>query len=314
MGFATDWVHLMMKCVETVSYSILNGHPQEPFKPTRGIRQGDLSPCLFIICVEVLSTLLDNAVKTKAITGFPVARGRINIIHLLLADDSLLFCKADSLEWSRLIQVLTTYELASGQCLNKEKTSLQFSKNTLQENQKLILSVAGVKSSQAYEKYFGLLTLMRRSRSKSFKLIVDRIEQKLSNHKVKLLSQVGKEVFIKSVVQAMPTYSMSVFNLPQVLLNQINKKIRNFWWGQCEQEKKVQWVAWQTLGKVKARGGLGFRDLHSFIVAMLAKQGWRLLQQPYSLASRVLKAKYFPFCLFIKAKRRDVNHHTYGGV
>lgn len=143
-------------CVEIVSYSILlNGHPQEPFKPTQGIRQGDpLSPYLFIICAEILSSLLYNAVKTKAITGVPIAKGRININHLLFADDSLLFCKANSLEWSRLIQVLNTYAQASGQRLNKEKTSIQFSKNTSKENQKLILSVAAVKSSNAY-KVFG---------------------------------------------------------------------------------------------------------------------------------------------------------------
>lgn len=136
LGFATRWVQLIVRCVETVSYEILlNGAPQEPFKPTRGIRQGDsLSPYLFIICAEVLSSLLSNVEKTKAITGVPIARGRMHINNLLFANDSLLCCKANSLEWSRLIYVLNLYEQASGQRLNKKKTSIHFSRNTSREN------------------------------------------------------------------------------------------------------------------------------------------------------------------------------------
>ena len=39
---------------------------------------------------------------------------------------------------------------------------------------------------------------------------------------------------------------------------------------------------------------MGFRDLHSFNLAMLAKQVWRLVTNPDSLCARILKAKYYP--------------------
>ncbi|XP_042950020.1 uncharacterized protein LOC122282127 [Carya illinoinensis] len=108
MGFAEAWIKLVMKCMELVSYSILiNSITQKPFKPIRGIRQGDpLSPYFSILYAEVLSSILNQVERSTSISGIPIGRGRIHINHLL-------FCKAKSLEWSRLIFLLNTYENAS---------------------------------------------------------------------------------------------------------------------------------------------------------------------------------------------------------
>jgi hypothetical protein len=59
---------------------------------------------------------------------------------------------------------------------------------------------------------------------------------------------------------------------------------------------------WSRLGLSKQRGGPGFRDLEAFNLALLAKQGWRLIQQPNSLLAQVLKGKYFPKDSFLQAK------------
>lgn len=65
IGFDVKWVQLVMTCVTSVQYSVLvNGTPGKSFIPSRGIRQGDLiSLYLFLLCAEVLSSLLSQAGK-----------------------------------------------------------------------------------------------------------------------------------------------------------------------------------------------------------------------------------------------------------
>ena len=66
-----------------------------------------------------------------------------------------------------------------------------------------------------------------------------------------------------------------------------------FWWGQKDREKNLAWVSWEKLCTPKSEGGMGFRDLKAFNLALLAKQGWRIMRNPRSLVHKVFKAKYF---------------------
>ncbi|XP_042990668.1 uncharacterized protein LOC122317666 [Carya illinoinensis] len=305
MGFPVKWIELVMKCVSAVSYSlIVNGEPQPLFWPTRGLRQGDpISPYLFILCSEALSCLLNHAEKTHLITGLPIRKNHLHINHLFFADDSLLFCKANSIEWSQLHSLLASYERASGQRLNKDKTSIFFSSNTREQTKEIVTSIAGIRGTSSYEKYLGLPALVGRGRYQSFKGILDRVQTKLNSWKTKLLSQAGKETLIKAVIQAIPTYSMGIFKLPRQLLIELNKQVRGFWWGQQEKEHKIHWVSWKQMIKSKRSGGFGMRDFEFFNRALLAKQGWRIISSPSSLAARVFKEKYFKCSTFLDVKK-----------
>jgi hypothetical protein len=104
MGFPQKLTETIMKCVKTVNFSILiNGRPSKNFYPKRGLRQGDpLSPYLFIICANVFSGLITQAQQGKQIHGVKIAHGAPEVSHLLFADDSLLFCRANNQEATKI--------------------------------------------------------------------------------------------------------------------------------------------------------------------------------------------------------------------
>ena len=74
-----------------------------------------------------------------------------------------------------------------------------------------------------------------------------------------------------------------------------------FWWSGSLDRSSLHWVAWDKLASPKARGGMGFRDLELFNLALLGKHGWRFITNPNSLCARVMKGRYFPDCEFMEA-------------
>ena len=117
-----------------------------------------------------------------------------------------------------------------------------------------------------------------------------------------MLSQARKEILIKVVTQAISTYTMSVFKLPDTLCDEMTSMVRAFWWGHFHGKNKMAWLSWDKVCVPKREGGLGFRNLKAFNLALLTKQGWRLQTNTNSLVYCVLKACYFPHCDFLHAE------------
>ena len=106
----------------------------------------------------------------------------------------------------------------------------------------LIKNTLRVEEIQSYEKYLGLPSLVKRNRKASFNYIKERVWKKLQGWEEKLLSQASREVLIKAVAQAIPTYTMNCFKLPIGLCNELEGLIRRFLWGQRGDRRKIHWV------------------------------------------------------------------------
>ncbi|XP_058783149.1 uncharacterized protein LOC131657807 [Vicia villosa] len=303
MGFADKWIHWMMMCVTSVNYSVLvNSDNVGPIEPGRGLRQGDpLSPYLFILVSEGLSSLIKSAVSKGDIHGIQICRGATSVSHLLFADDCFLFCRATLSEVHHIMEILDLYAKAAGQEINMSKSEVFFSRNLSVPAQEDLAKVMGVRHVLGTGIYLGLPSLIGRSKKATFSFVKDRIWKRINSWRGRYLSRAGKETMIKSVLQAIPTYIMSIFLLPDGVVDDIEKMINSFWWGGGSNGKGIRWMSWDNLTVSKEEGGLGFRDFRAFNMAMVAKQGWFIMSNPQALVSRVFKARYFPRTTFFDA-------------
>ncbi|KAK3198085.1 hypothetical protein Dsin_021500 [Dipteronia sinensis] len=306
LGFPEKWISLIMRCVDSVTYSFLiNGEVCGNIKPSRGLRQGDpLSPFLFLFCTEGLSNLIQQAQHRGTITGFRCSRDGPAVTHLFFADDNLLFTKANEVNCVAIRNLLQVYATASDQVINYNKSAMCVSPSYSASVAERLAYVMGIKLVDCHENYLGLPCFTGRNKRKLFANIVDRVWAKIKGWGEKLLSVGGKEVLLKAVIQDIPTYAMSIFRLPKGLISELQRLCARFWWGSTENHMKIHWCSWDRLCKSKDEGGLGFRDLETSNRALLAKQAWRILKNPESLAGKVLKGCYFHDCNFMDAKKK----------
>ena len=277
-----------MSCVSTVRYKLLlNGSLCKDFTPARGVRQGDpLSSYLFILCAEILSRMLVKEEAINNIQGIKVSREAPAISHLLYADDIIIVCRANESNAKivqRTLELFTTNQ--------QGKISIFFSKNTKRRVKAAVKEIFGFKEFGTSAIYLGNNLIFGRKRSKEFGRLKEKIQHRLEGWQSSLLSRAGKATLIKSIVQAIPTYSMSTFRLPLGVGTELDAIIRKFWWG-AKKDRYLALKSWNTLCQPREFGGIGFRLSKEFNTALLAKLGWLIATGKRSLWTDILRARY----------------------
>lgn len=162
------------------------------------------------------------------------------------------------------------------------------------DKQNVIKQLLHVTNDLSTRRYLGLPSLIGRSKKNVFNSLKHRLWNKLKGWSSKCLSKAGKAVLLRNVAQAVSTYAMSCFMLPKSLCKELGRMMNSFWWGSKEGSNRgIRWLSWSNMNMSKASGGLGFRDLFGFNLALIEKQCWNLLSQPNSLVARVFKARYY---------------------
>ncbi|GJN20033.1 hypothetical protein PR202_gb07356 [Eleusine coracana subsp. coracana] len=185
--------------------------------------------------------------------------------------------------------------------MNTNKSAIHFSNGCSNSIRDEIKGVLNMHNEALNEKYLGMPTDIGNSVNGAFQYLKDRVWQRIQGWLEQCLSAGGKEILIKAVAQAIPTYSMACFRLPAGLCHHIDGLLCSFWWGSKAGKRQTCWVTWDDMTKPEYMGGLGFRDMELLHLALFAHQAWRILREPESLSARVLKAVYFPNTDFLDA-------------
>lgn len=187
-----------------------------------------MSPYLFLLCVEGLSSSLTNGDASGIISGCKISQQAHAVTHLF-ADDSFLFFKATKEKKNVIKSLLDSYEQLSGQAINYQKSGIFFSANVRRDKQNELSDILGVKNDLSKGNYLGLSSLIGKSKKIVFTFLKDRVGKRIQSLSSNLLSKTGKSVLIKSVVQAIPSYCMTCFLIPKTLCTELENMMNAYW-------------------------------------------------------------------------------------
>ncbi|XP_016192211.1 uncharacterized protein LOC107633090 [Arachis ipaensis] len=229
MGFSLRWRTWVKEYVTTASMSVfINGSPSKPFRMKRGLRQRDpLSPFLFVLVVDVLHKMVGEAVKNGRISPLLVGRDNIELLHLQFSDDTILFCPQETEIIVNYKRLLHCFKLMSGLSINFEK-SILISINCEQEWVTNMCGLLGCAEATLPVRYLCISLDANPHLVKTWKSIIDKVEDKLSLWKAKSLNKAGKLVLIKSVLNSLTVYYLSLYKMPKVVAEKIIGLQRRF--------------------------------------------------------------------------------------
>ena len=199
---------------------------------------------------------------------------------------------------------------ASGQQLNKSKSSVMFSSKVVAFSKTDLKRSLAINQEGGMGMYIELPEKICCSKKQVFSFVQERLSDRTNSWSTKLLSKGGIEVQIKAVAQAVPSYTMSCYLLPKGITKNLTSTVARFWWSTKFNNRELHWVAWDKICVPMEMGGLGFRDFHEFNIALLAKQLWKLLKYPHSLLARVLKGRYYKHSTSMQVEK--ANNPSYG--
>jgi hypothetical protein len=174
--------------------------------------------------------MLNRAEISGELKGIQICQNAPSFNHLLFVDDSLVLIKANQASARSLQNLLQLYEVCSGQTINFDKSSVLFSSNMSGVCKQQVLTELHIRAEARTEKYLGLLVYVGRSRKKTFAYLKDRLWKKIQGWMERLLSTARKDILIKAIAQAIPTFVMSCFDLTKELCDEMSTLIYRYWW------------------------------------------------------------------------------------
>ncbi|XP_039031706.1 uncharacterized protein LOC120166515 [Hibiscus syriacus] len=245
LGLPEKFIGWILACITNPSYSIVfNGTLAGYFKGARGVRQGDpLSPYIFVLAMNILSSLLNVAAKKGVFSYHPKCK-KVGLTHLCFADDLLIFCKGSLDSIIGVQTVLDYFYSMSGLKLNASKCEI-FYAGISSEHCAAIKELTGFKLGNLLVRYLGVPLVTRKLTVKDCQSLIDKIRAKLNLWANKHLSFVGRLQLIRVVLFNMANFWCRQLALPKKIINYIEQLCSRFFWKRSDLPAGGARVSWK---------------------------------------------------------------------
>ncbi|XP_075108949.1 uncharacterized protein LOC142180776 [Nicotiana tabacum] len=263
--------------------------------------RGSFIPSLFILVAEVLTRSLNNLIHKENFTSFSMNKRGPQINYLAYADDIVIFCGGNSKTVKTVIKEIRKYEKASGQLVNKDKSFFLTGPKTSAYRINRLRDCTGFMDKSFPFTYLGCPTYVGRKKICFFDNMVTKIIKSLNGWQGKMLTYGRRVVLIKSVLQPLPTYTLTALNPPKGTLNLIEKHMDRFLWGTTGKKNNYHCSSWKILCFPKEEGDIEIKSLEDISATLTIKRWWRFRTIPLLWAD-FLRAKYCPRTHPVKKK------------
>lgn len=310
MDFPTEFVHWIMLCVTTASFSVqVNGELAGFFQSKRGLRQGcSLSPYLFVISMDVLSKMLDQAAGNKKYDYHPRCKD-IGLTHLSFADDLMVLSDGKVRSIDGIVEIFDIFAKRSGLKISMEKTTIYLAgvpDTTSQEIKERYQFDVG----QLPVRYLGLPLVTKRLTAMDYNPLLEHIKKKISSWTARYLSYAGRLNLITSVLRSICNFWLAAFRLPRGCIREVEKLCSAFLWSGPDLNPHKARISWEVVCKPKQEGGLGLRSLKEVNDVCCMKLIWRIVSHADSLWVRWID-KYLLKSNNFLSVRATTNHGSW---
>ena len=279
LNFPEKFRHWIKLCITTATFSVqVNGELAGFFNNSRGLRQGcALSPYLFVICMNVLSHMIDKAAVTRNIGYHPKCKN-IGLTHLCFADDLMVFVDGQRRSIEGIIHIFQEFAGRSGLKISLEKSMIYLA-GVSDQNRDTITANFPFATGHLPVRYLGLPLLTKRMTAADYAPLLENIRGKISSWTARALSYAGRLTLINSVIVSISNFWISAYRLPSGCIKEIEKLCAAFLWSGPDLNPKKAKIAWTGICRPKQEGGLGIKSLVEANKVSCLKLIWRIVSK-----------------------------------
>jgi len=239
-------------------------------------RETPLSPLIFCLVEEVLSRALSDSTARGRLIPMSYCRGSNFLKHVMYVDDIMIFCTGLKSNVRELLSIFHKYSEVSGQIGNNAKSRF-LTGNMSVTRKNMISNLLGFNVGYVPFLYLDCPIFQGKLKVMHFRMVTDKIKNKLTTWKGNILSIMGMVQLVKSIIHRMLVYSFHVYFWPRRLLRLLDSWIKKFIWGGDVLTKKVCTISWSVMCHPWEEGGLNIKPTRLINEALILKLSWDLM-------------------------------------